>query len=63
MTRRLARNIYRASRGIQDMLQQLLDVVRGTSSGSEMCSVREVICGGLEYGGAVRRSRAGSLCI
>jgi signal transduction histidine kinase len=43
MTRRLARNIYRASRGIQDMLQQLLDVVRGTSSGSELCSVREVI--------------------
>ena len=43
MTRRLARNIYRASRGIQGMLQQLLDVVRGTSSGSEWCSVREVI--------------------
>jgi signal transduction histidine kinase len=43
MTRRLARNIYRASRGIQDMLQQLLDVVRGRSSGSEMCSLREVI--------------------
>ena len=43
MTQRLARNIYRASRGIQDMLQELLDVVRGTSSGSEMCSLREVI--------------------
>jgi len=43
MTRRLARNIYRASRGIQDMLQELLDVVRGKSSGSELCSVREVI--------------------
>jgi signal transduction histidine kinase len=43
MTRRLARNIYRASRGIQDMLQQLLDVVRGRSSGSELCSLREVI--------------------
>jgi signal transduction histidine kinase len=43
MTRRLARNIYRASRGIQDMLQELLDVVRGTSSGSEQCSLREVI--------------------
>jgi signal transduction histidine kinase len=42
-TRRLARNIYRASRGIQDMLQQLLDVVRGKSSGSELCVVREVI--------------------
>jgi len=43
MTRRLARNIYRASRGIQDMLQELLDVVRGASSGSELCSLREVI--------------------
>jgi signal transduction histidine kinase len=43
MSRRLARNIYRASRGIQDMLQELLDVVRGTSSGSELCSLREVI--------------------
>jgi len=43
MTRRLARNIYRASRGIQDMLQELLDVVRGTSNGSELCSLREVI--------------------
>jgi len=42
-TRRLAKNIYRASRGIQDMLQQLLDVVRGKSSASEMCSLREVI--------------------
>ncbi len=41
--RRLARNIYRASRGIQDMLQQLLDVSRGKSGGSEMCSLREVI--------------------
>jgi signal transduction histidine kinase len=42
MTRRLARNIYRASRGIQDMLQQLLDVVRGASNGSELCPLREV---------------------
>ena len=42
-TKRLARNIYRASRGIQDMLQQLLDVVRGKTSGSEMCSLREVV--------------------
>jgi signal transduction histidine kinase len=42
-TKRLARNIYRASRGIQDMLQQLLDVARGQSETSEMCGVREVI--------------------
>ena len=42
-TRRLAKNIYRASRGIQDMLQQLLNVVRGKADATEMCSVREVI--------------------
>jgi len=42
-TRRLARNIYRASRGIQDMLQQLLNVARGKSDMSEICSLREVI--------------------
>lgn len=42
-TRRLARNIYRASRGIQDMLQQLLDVCRGTSGGDELCGLREVV--------------------
>ena len=42
-TRRLARNIYRASRGIQDMLQQLLDVSRGKSGPSEMCGLRELI--------------------
>ena len=42
-TRRLARNIYRASRGIQDMLQQLLNVARGKSDAGEMCSLHEVI--------------------
>jgi signal transduction histidine kinase len=42
-TKRLARNIYRASRGIQDMLQQLLNVARGKSDMSEICSLREVI--------------------
>jgi signal transduction histidine kinase len=42
-TKRLARNIYRASRGIQDMLQQLLNAARGTSDVSETCSLNEVI--------------------
>jgi signal transduction histidine kinase len=41
--RRLATNIYRASRGIQDMLQQLLNVSRGRSGVAEQCAVREVI--------------------
>lgn len=42
-TRRLARNIYRASRGIQDMLQQLLNVARGKAETTELCSLREVV--------------------
>ena len=41
--RRLATNIYRASRGIQEMLQQLLNVSRGRSGAPETCSVRDVI--------------------
>ena len=56
-TRRLAKNIYRASRGIQDMLQQLLDVVRGKSSASEMCSLREVIAAAWDTVGPVAETR------
>jgi len=41
--KRLATNIYRASRGIQEMLQQLLNVARGRSGAAEMCSVRDVV--------------------
>lgn len=41
--RRLATNIYRASRGIQDMLQQLLNVSRGSTGMAELCAVRDVI--------------------
>jgi signal transduction histidine kinase len=56
-TQRLAKNIYRASRGIQDMLQELLDVVRGKSSGSEMCSLREVIAAAWDTVAPVAESR------
>ncbi len=42
-TKRLARNIYRASRGIQDMLQQLLSASRGKAELTETCSLKEVI--------------------
>lgn len=40
---RLARNIYRASRGIQQMLQQLLNVSRGKTEDAEVCNVKELI--------------------
>jgi signal transduction histidine kinase len=41
--RRLATNIYRASRLMQEMLQQLLNVSHGRSGTSEICAVREVV--------------------
>ncbi len=41
--KRLAANIYRASRRIQELLQDLLNVSRGKSSaGPELCRLREV---------------------
>ncbi len=40
--KRLAGNIYRASRRIQELLQDLLNVSRGKSQPLEMCRLREV---------------------
>jgi signal transduction histidine kinase len=40
--KRLAGNIYRASRHIQELLQDLLNVSRGSRGGPEMCRLREV---------------------
>lgn len=40
--KRLAGNIYRASRRIQELLQDLVNVGRGKTEGAEMCRLREV---------------------
>jgi signal transduction histidine kinase len=40
--KRLAGNIYRASRRIQELLQDLLNVSRGKHEASEVCRLREV---------------------
>ena len=40
--KRLAGNIYRSSRRIQELLQDLLDVSRGRQSAPEVCRLREV---------------------
>jgi len=40
--KRLAGNIYRASRRIQELLQDLLNVSRGTRRAPEICRLREV---------------------
>jgi signal transduction histidine kinase len=39
---RLAGNIYRASRRMQELLQDLLDVARGKSAAPEWCNLRDV---------------------
>ena len=41
--KRLAGNIYRASRRIQELLQDLLNVSRGKRGTIEVCSLREVV--------------------
>jgi signal transduction histidine kinase len=41
--KRLAANIYRASRRVQELLQELSDVRRGRSHPRELCTLREVV--------------------
>jgi len=41
--RRLASNIYRASRQVQNLLQELADVTQGRAHARETCRLREVI--------------------
>jgi signal transduction histidine kinase len=46
--KRLAANIYRASRRIQELLQDLLNVSRGNAHGAELCKLSEVAAAGCE---------------
>jgi signal transduction histidine kinase len=46
--KRLAGNIYRASRHIQDMLQELTDLARGKVDRTEACRLREVVAAAFE---------------
>lgn len=41
--RRLAANIYRSSRRVQELLQELADVTRGRAHAPEPCALREVV--------------------
>ena len=40
---RLAGNIYRSSRRVQELLQELVDVGRGKSRASEVCRLRDIV--------------------
>src|SRR5215471_16978479 len=46
--RRLANNIYRASRRVQDLLQELADLTEGRSHAREVCRLRDVILAACE---------------
>jgi signal transduction histidine kinase len=46
--RRLASNIYRASRQIQDLLHELADVTQGRSHARESCRLRDVVLAACE---------------
>jgi len=47
--KRVASNIYKSSRKIQEMLQDLLDLTRGKAGDPEDCSLAEVVEGGIEH--------------
>jgi signal transduction histidine kinase len=46
--RRLAGNIYRASRRVQELLQELIDANTGKAHGREWCRLRDVISAGAD---------------
>jgi signal transduction histidine kinase len=47
--KRLAGNLYRASRRMQELLQDLLNISRGKGSAPEMCRLREVAAAACEH--------------
>jgi signal transduction histidine kinase len=54
---RLAANIYRASRQVQSLLQELADVTQGRGQAREVCRLREVVTAAYEPLAAMAESR------
>ena len=54
---RLAANIYKASRQVQSLLQELADVTQGRGHAREVCRLREVVTAAYEPLAAVAESR------
>ncbi len=61
--KRLAGNIYRASRRIQELLQDLLNVSRGKSLQPEPCRLRDVAAAACEALGVAAEAQAVSLTL
>jgi signal transduction histidine kinase len=60
---RLARNIYRSSRRVQELLQELVDVRRGKTRSPELCRLREVVSAAADSYSGVARSQSVSVDI
>jgi signal transduction histidine kinase len=56
--KRLAANIYRSSRRIQELLQDLVNVSRGKSEAAEMCLLREVVEAACDASAAAAEAQA-----
>jgi len=54
---RLAANIYKASRQVQSLLQELADVTQGRAHAREVCGLREVVTAAYEPLAALAESR------
>jgi signal transduction histidine kinase len=61
--KRLAGNIYRASRRIQELLQDLLNVSRGKSGAPEPCRLREVAVAACESLAATAEAQGAALTV
>ena len=60
---RLAANIYKASRQVQSLLQELADVTQGRAHAREVCRLREVVTAAYEPLAATAESRGVDVCI
>ncbi|HMF74590.1 MAG TPA: ATP-binding protein [Bryobacteraceae bacterium] len=62
-SRRLASNIYLASRRIQELLQELVDVSRSNGRPLEMCKLLEIVNGAVEPAAGVANAQRVSVAV
>ena len=60
--RRLAQNIYRSSRHVQELLSELTDVTRGRTQAPEPCSLNEIVCAASEMLATQARKSGVEIC-
>ncbi|MCC6861779.1 MAG: HAMP domain-containing protein [Bryobacterales bacterium] len=61
--KRISASIYRASRKIQELLQDLLNVSRGKAAAPEMCRLAEVVEAAREFSAAAAESQGVRICL